>query len=386
MYECGVGNSFRRRRRGWSPDLVHSEDHEEALFEPTVEELAARMGRALSRGVRPARPRVDAALNERAWVAWHTRVVEQAAEKRKNKRHVREEEEEEEDEMKKNTKTAAAGRRTGAVAGAGAGAGAAAGEGSEAGAVGGGGGGWGAADAHLPFMSVVMTHFNRPRLCRQAIQSVRDQDYPQHRMELILVDDASTDPDVAAFLDDIQPEFDRRGWTIIRSRVNQYLGGARNTGFKASKGEYVVFMDDDNYAKPHEVRTFATAMTRGGADILTSFVQFFWSAESPLDAEEVSGDRPSYLFLGGDREVGAFKNCFGDANCCVKRTSFEAIGGYTEDKNVGSRIGRCTPTPRCADTGWTSCPRASITTASRKDRCSAPPIIFATAAAVSDRI
>jgi hypothetical protein len=28
--------------------------------------------------------------------------------------------------------------------------------------------------------------------------------------------------------------------------------------------------------------------------------------------------------------VGAFKNCFGDANCCVKRTSFEAIGGYTE--------------------------------------------------------
>lgn len=190
-------------------------------------------------------------------------------------------------------------------------------------------------DAHLPFMSVVMTHFNRPRLCRQAIQSVRDQDYPPHRMELVLVDDASTHPDAQSFLDEIQPEFDQRGWTIIRSKVNQYLGGARNTGFRASKGEYVMFMDDDNYAKPHEVRTFATAMSKGGADILTSFVQFFWSAESPLNAEEVSGDRPSYLFLGGDREVGAFKNCFGDANCCVKRSAFEAIGGYTEDKNVG---------------------------------------------------
>ena len=101
------------------------------------------------------------------------------------------------------------------------------------------------------------------------------------------------------------------------------------------RGSLLYATDDDNYAKPHEVRTFATAMTHGGADILTSFVQFFWSAESPLDANEVSGDRPSYLFLGGDREVGAFKNCFGDANCCVKRTSFEAIGGYTEDKNVG---------------------------------------------------
>jgi hypothetical protein len=49
--------------------------------------------------------------------------------------------------------------------------------------------------------------------------------------------------------------------------------------------------DDDNYAKPHEVRTFATAMTRGGADILTSFVQFFWSAESPLAAAEVNPKR-----------------------------------------------------------------------------------------------
>jgi glycosyltransferase involved in cell wall biosynthesis len=51
----------------------------------------------------------------------------------------------------------------------------------------------------------------------------------------------------------MQPEFERRGWRIIRSQVNQYLGGARNTGFRATKGEYVVFMDDDNYAKPHEV-------------------------------------------------------------------------------------------------------------------------------------
>ena len=83
------------------------------------------------------------------------------------------------------------------------------------------------------------------------------------------------------------------------------------------------------------MRTFATAMTRGGADILTSFVQFFWSAESPLDANEVSGDRPSYLFLGGDREVGAFKNCFGDANSFFRRSAFVALGGYSADRKLG---------------------------------------------------
>ena len=229
---------------------VYRRDSGGGALYPAVEELAARMGRALVRGVRPARPRVDAALNERAWVAWHTRAVEQAAANR-TARAAAEEEEEEKQKAK-----AAAGLTGGEDGGGGDGAGAAgtegtgaAGAGSTSGAdgtvVAGGAAGMNAAttsDAHLPFMSVVMTHFNRPRLCRQAIQSVRDQDYPHHRMELILVDDASTDPDVAAFLDEIQPEFDRRGWTVIRSPVNQYLGGARNTGFRASKGEYVVFM------------------------------------------------------------------------------------------------------------------------------------------------
>jgi glycosyltransferase involved in cell wall biosynthesis len=98
-----------------------------------------------------------------------------------------------------------------------------------------------------------------------------------------------------------------------------------------SKGEFVLFMDDDNYAKPHEISTFVRAMTTSGADVLTSFVDFFWGEERP----DLTSDRPSYMFLGGSADVGAFKNCFGDANCFVRRSSFDAIGGYTEDYGIG---------------------------------------------------
>lgn len=52
---------------------------------------------------------------------------------------------------------------------------------------------------------------------------------------------------------------------------------------------------------------------------------------TPPSAEE----RPSYLFLGGSSDVGAFKNCFGDANCFVRKSSFFEIGGYTEDFGIG---------------------------------------------------
>jgi len=44
---------------------------------------------------------------------------------------------------------------------------------------------------------------------------------------------------------------------------------------------------------------------------------------------------PSFVFLGGSAEVGVFKNCFGDANSFFRRDSFAALGGYTEDRNVG---------------------------------------------------
>lgn len=91
-------------------------------------------------------------------------------------------------------------------------------------------------------------------------------------------------------------------------------------------------MDDDNYAKPHEIRTFVRAMESSNADVLTSFVDFFWGAEKPPPPKT---DRASYIFLGGSPDVGAFKNCYGDANCFVRVSSFKNIGGYTEDYGIG---------------------------------------------------
>lgn len=44
-------------------------------------------------------------------------------------------------------------------------------------------------------------------------------------------------------------------------------------------------MDDDNWAKVHEVRTYVRAMEWGGADVMTSFVDFFWSADARPPAE-----------------------------------------------------------------------------------------------------
>jgi glycosyltransferase involved in cell wall biosynthesis len=67
-----------------------------------------------------------------------------------------------------------------------------------------------------------------------AVESVELQDYPADRYELILIDDGSTHEDVTPYLDLLQPRFDARGWTIVRS-TNMYLGAARNKAVTFSK-------------------------------------------------------------------------------------------------------------------------------------------------------
>jgi glycosyltransferase involved in cell wall biosynthesis len=83
---------------------------------------------------------------------------------------------------------------------------------------------------------------------------VAEQTYPN--IQLVVVDDGSPQADVPAALDAVesQYEFARRGWSLLREE-NRYLGAARNRGVRESKGEYILFMDDDNVAKPFEVRT-----------------------------------------------------------------------------------------------------------------------------------
>lgn len=53
--------------------------------------------------------------------------------------------------------------------------------------------------AFLPKVSVCITHFNRPQFLPMAIQSVLEQDYPLTNVEVVVIDDGSTDPDAIKY-------------------------------------------------------------------------------------------------------------------------------------------------------------------------------------------
>ncbi|MDP9173340.1 MAG: glycosyltransferase [Planctomycetota bacterium] len=186
-----------------------------------------------------------------------------------------------------------------------------------------------AAPAQKPLVSVCLVHRNRPTMLAQALQSLRAQDYPN--VQVVLVDDGSDQPDALEFLAGLESEFARKRWKIIRQE-NRYLGAARNTGAKASDGEWLLFMDDDNYAMPHEISTFVRAALSAGADVMTCLSACFQETQPPEP-----GITPCeiWLPLGGAIAVGAFLNLYGDANGIIRRDLFEKLGGFTEDYGAG---------------------------------------------------
>ncbi len=181
---------------------------------------------------------------------------------------------------------------------------------------------------YQPKVSVCLVHHERPHYLRQAIDSLERQTY--HNFEVVLVDDGSQSPAAQAMLNEIEADFARRGWKIIRQE-NAYLGAARNTAAKHATGEYLLFMDDDNIAFENEIELFVKGIQKSGADIMTCPLAVFSGNKPPQSG------RPEALWipLGNAVGVGAIRNGFGDANAIVKKSVFERIGGFTEDYGIG---------------------------------------------------
>ncbi|HEY4302580.1 MAG TPA: glycosyltransferase [Candidatus Didemnitutus sp.] len=105
-------------------------------------------------------------------------------------------------------------------------------------------------DASLPFASVTICTYKRPRWLRETLECLTRQDYPRDRWELIVVDNNSRDDTpavVESFRDAPQPPryvFEER----------QGSSHARNRGVAEARGEIIIFTDDDMLGGPGWLR------------------------------------------------------------------------------------------------------------------------------------
>jgi glycosyltransferase involved in cell wall biosynthesis len=101
-----------------------------------------------------------------------------------------------------------------------------------------------------PAVSVVVDNFNYGRFLKQCLESVIAQDYPREKLEIILVDDGSTDDSIK-----VAEQFSKRVKIVPRRNGGQ--AEAFNTGLRQAGGDLIMFLDSDDYWDRDKVRVIA---------------------------------------------------------------------------------------------------------------------------------
>jgi len=89
-------------------------------------------------------------------------------------------------------------------------------------------------------VSIVIPTHNRKEHIIRLLESIYQSDYPRNKLELIVVDDVSTDDTENAIKKNF-PEVH-----IIRNKLELWSSLSRNVGIKNARAEFVFFIDDDN--------------------------------------------------------------------------------------------------------------------------------------------
>lgn len=112
-----------------------------------------------------------------------------------------------------------------------------------------------------PLISVIIPVYRVEKYLHRCVASIAAQTYGH--LEIILVDDGS--PDSCGKMCDEWAEKDPRIRVIHRE--NGGLGDARNAGLRTAAGEFVCFVDSDDWVEPKFVEAMYEALRRTGAQI-----------------------------------------------------------------------------------------------------------------------
>lgn len=120
-------------------------------------------------------------------------------------------------------------------------------------------------------VSVIVPVYNTEKYLQQCLDSILSQTLQE--IEVICVDDGSTDDSPQ-----ILKEFERRDSRVrIITKENDGLGAARNTGIDAARGEYIGFVDSDDFIDTNMFLFLYRMATTHNSDIVFSSTRLYFN-------------------------------------------------------------------------------------------------------------
>lgn len=189
----------------------------------------------------------------------------------------------------------------------------------------------------MKLVSVIIPCFNHANYLREAIESVLAQTYSQ--IEIIVVDDGSTDNPAKI----ANTFFDVR----FLQQTNRGPAAARNAGFEASSGSYLVFLDADDRLLPEAVETGMRFLDSEPAlAFVSGHCRYIDFAGAPLPTpSQPLLKQDHYLSLLERNYIAAGSTVLHRRNCLAKVGAFDAslrLKG-AEDYDLYLRLTRLFP-------------------------------------------
>lgn len=184
-----------------------------------------------------------------------------------------------------------------------------------------------------PFLSIVLPCYGVQAFLRQCLDSILEQSFRD--IEVIGIDDAS--PDHSGQILDEYAERDGR-LRVIHLDENVGLGGGRNVGLDEARGDYVLFVDSDDWLADGALEAIAHRLRHVRPDVLFfDYARAYWDGRKrrnvldhllreppPPDVFEL-GQRPSVMQIMMTAWNKAFRTDF------LRETGLRFAPGYYED-------------------------------------------------------
>lgn len=163
-------------------------------------------------------------------------------------------------------------------------------------------------------ISIIVPVYKVEKYIKQCVDSIINQTYKD--IEIILVDDGS--PDNCSKICDDYAKADSRVKVIHQD--NEGIVSARKTGLKNAEGDYIGFVDSDDWIEPDMYEHFAKAIEQYHPDMALCEFYFSYPDEEGLSSQQLS--RPFFSRKDMEREIYPsmlFKDrfySFGVNPCC----------------------------------------------------------------------
>jgi GT2 family glycosyltransferase len=206
-------------------------------------------------------------------------------------------------------------------------------------------------EEELPLVSIVIPTHNRKEKLTRLINSILQSNYPQDKLEIIVVDDASTD----GTYEEVRAKFHGKV-KIIRNERETLLAASRNIGIKNANGKYIFLIDDDNVIDKNCIKELVKTMIGDPRIGIVGPIMYYYEFPDVIWCAGIKRNMTTSLFtvIGKDMidngqfsgkliESDDFPNAF-----MIKREVLEKVGLFDEksfpihydEADLGMRVRR----------------------------------------------